>query len=460
MKKAEALERSESSLRPFVSTRNACKLCEPLGASIAYRGIANCIPLIHGSQGCSTYIRRYVISHFKEPIDIASSNFTESSAVFGGGDNLRTALDNLTRQYNPEAIGIATTCLSETIGDDVRLYLEQYRRSKQGGNMPALIHASTPSYRGTHMEGYHEAIKATVEAIAEGGVRDGGINLIPGFLSAEDLRHLKEILAAFGKNFTMLPDYSETLDGEAWDEYRKLSSGGTPIESIKKMGRAAATIQLGASLEGRPTAAAYLEERFGVPAMTCGLPIGIRASDAFFAAIADVSGADIPESCEKERNRLIDAYIDGHKYLFGKRAVVYGEADLVTSIAAFLDEVGVIPAVCATGAATGRLEATIRGVVHHAAGEVRVFEETDFASMLEACGEAAPDIVIGSSKGYYLSRRLGVPLVRIGFPIHDRIGGQRILHVGYRGTQQLFDRIVNALIEHQQETGEVGYSYM
>ena len=40
-----------------------------------------------------------------------------------------------------------------------------------------------------------------------------------------------------------------------------------------------------------------------------------------------------------------------------------------------------------------------------------------------------------------------MPLVRVGFPIHDRIGGQRILHVGYRGTQQLFDRIVNALIE-------------
>ncbi len=111
--------------------RNACKLCAPLGASIAFRGIENCVPLIHGSQGCSTYIRRYVISHFKEPIDIASSNFSESSAIFGGGDNLKTALDNLTRQYGPAAIGIATTCLSETIGDDVRLYIDQYRKERE-----------------------------------------------------------------------------------------------------------------------------------------------------------------------------------------------------------------------------------------------------------------------------------------------------------------------------------------
>jgi nitrogenase molybdenum-iron protein NifN len=460
MKKAEASERFESSSDPFVSTRNACKLCAPLGASIAYRGIENCIPLIHGSQGCSTYIRRYVISHFKEPVDVASSNFTESSAVFGGGDNLKTALDNLTRQYAPEAIGIATTCLSETIGDDVRLYLDQYRKSKRGAKTPALIHASTPSYRGTHMEGYHEAIRATVEALAEGGPCDGRVNLIPGFLSAEDLRHLKEILSAFGTGFTMLPDYSETLDGGAWTEYLKLSPGGTPVASIRNMGRAAATIQLGSSLKGRRTAASHLEERFGVPAVTCGLPIGLAENDAFFAALCEVSGREMPEGYEKERDRLVDAYIDGHKYVFGKRAVVYGEADLVTSVAAFLDEIGVIPVLCATGAATGDLETTVKGVVRHGDQEIRVKEETDFASMLEVCEVTRPDIVLGNSKGYYLSRRLGVPLVRLGFPIHDRVGGQRIQHVGYRGTQQLFDRVVNALIEHQQEAGPVGYSYI
>lgn len=460
MKRTHALEHTESGSGQFVSTRNACKLCAPLGASIAFRGIENCVPLIHGSQGCSTYIRRYVISHFKEPIDIASSNFSESSAIFGGGDNLKTALDNLIRQYNPEAIGIATTCLSETIGDDVRLYVDQYRKSKQGENIPALIHASTPSYQGTHMEGYHEAIKATVQAIAQGGPCDGSLNLIPGFLSAEDLRLLKEILTAFGIAFTMLPDYSETLDGEAWAEYRKLSSGGTPVESIRGMGRAAATIQLGINLKGLKTAATYLEERFGVRALTCGLPIGVRENDAFFDILKEVSGKDIPEVYEKERNRLIDAYIDGHKYVFGKRAIVYGEADLVTSMAGFLDEIGVVPVLCGTGAAKRNLEATVKGVLRHGGQEVQVREETDFESMLDACEAVKPDIVIGSSKGYYISRRLGVPLVRVGFPIHDRVGGQRIQHVGYRGTQQLFDRIVNALIEHQQESGSVGYSYI
>jgi len=80
--------------------------------------------------------------------------------------------------------------------------------------------------------------------------------------------------------------------------------------------------------------------------------------------------------------------------------------------------------------------------------------------LMDVCKDTQADIVIGSSKGYSLARKLGIPLVRAGFPIHDRIGGQRILHVGYRGAQQLFDRIVNALIEAQQEASSVGYSYV
>ena len=59
----------------YVSSTNACKLCAPLGACIAFAGVEGAVPLIHGSQGCGTYIRRYLISHFNEPIDIASSIF-------------------------------------------------------------------------------------------------------------------------------------------------------------------------------------------------------------------------------------------------------------------------------------------------------------------------------------------------------------------------------------------------
>ncbi len=70
---------------PYVSTTNACKLCKPLGACLAFRGMEGAVPFLHGSQGCATYMRRYIISHFREPMDIASSSLGEKQAVYGGG---------------------------------------------------------------------------------------------------------------------------------------------------------------------------------------------------------------------------------------------------------------------------------------------------------------------------------------------------------------------------------------
>jgi nitrogenase molybdenum-iron protein NifN len=84
----------------------------------------------------------------------------------------------------------------------------------------------------------------------------------------------------------------------------------------------------------------------------------------------------------------------------------------------------------------------------------------DFTTMGEVARGLAPDFLIGSSKGYSLARELDVPLIRAGFPIHDRIGGQRILHLGYRGAQQLFDAVTNALMARAQDRSAVGYSYL
>src|SRR5512135_3320932 len=112
---------------PYVSTTNACKLCKPLGACLAFRGIEGAVPFLHGSQGCATYMRRYVISHFREPVDIASSSLGEKHAVYGGGPNLKKGLRNVAAKYRPQLIGLATTCLTETIGDDVPHLLKEFR---------------------------------------------------------------------------------------------------------------------------------------------------------------------------------------------------------------------------------------------------------------------------------------------------------------------------------------------
>ncbi len=326
--------------------------------------------------------------------------------------------------------------------------------------LPALVHVSTPSYAGTHAEGFAAAVRAIVETFAEAGPRHEGVNLLPGIVSPADLRYLKEICRDFGVGPTVLSDYSDTLDGPTWTEYHRIPRGGTPLEAIRRMGRARATIEFGSTFDPAKTAGALLRERFDVPRHFLPLPIGVEQSDRFFEILETITGKTTPAAHWDERGRLIDSYVDAHKYVFGKRAVVYGEQDLVVSLAAFLAEIGIVPVLCGSGARTGRMREAIVGIDSEIRKELTCLEGVDFAEIEEQSVAMKPDIIIGHSKGFSLSRKLGVPLVRVGFPIHDRIDGPRLLHVGYRGAQQLFDRIANALIESVQEASPVGYSYM
>ena len=444
------------------ATQNACKLCNPLGACLAFKGIEKCVPFLHGSQGCATYIRRYLISHFKEPVDIASSNFNEDTAVFGGSHNLKLGLQNVTQQYKPDIIGIATTCLSETIGDDVDMILREYAGASGADELaPLMIHASTPSYQGSHIDGFHEAMRATVEKIAEGGPKQNLLNLFPNMVSPADLRYMKEIMKDFNIPYVMLPDYSETLDGGPWGEYHRIPKGGTPLDAIGKTGKAGGSIEFTSTLAVEKSPAEYLNAKFGVPRYRLCLPVGIKQSDGFFTLLEKLSETPMPEKYADERRRLIDAYADGHKYVFGKKAIVYGEEDLVITMTVFLREIGIIPVLCASGGKSGFLKKRLAELVpdlDELGAKVR--DGVDFVDIEAEAKILKPDLLIGNSKGFTLSRKNHIPMIRIGFPIHDRFGGQRRHHLGYRGTQELFDRIVNTIIEHRQNSSPIGYTYM
>jgi nitrogenase molybdenum-iron protein NifN len=429
--------------KSYVSTRNSCKLCAPLGASLVFKGIAGCIPLIHGSQGCATYIRRYMISHFKEPVDIASSNFSEETTVYGGSKNFITGIDNIIKQYHPSVIGIASTCLSETIGEDIPGHIRNYREAHEGEQIPTFLHASTPSYCGSHADGFHNTVLSVVRSLAKYEQTGDGVALFPGMISPADIRYLKEVMEDFGLKCTIFPDYSETLDNVYTSEYQLIPTGGTSVEELIAVGDSKAVFEFGTVFNkgylrtrdshALPTAGEWLESTYFIRNHQMPLPIGIEASDRFMNELQTISGKVIPAKYQMERGRLVDAYVDAHKYVFGKKALLYGEEDLVSALAAWLSEIGM---------------------------EALWIREADFETLREKAETFQPDLLIGNSKGYYIARERQIPLVRLGFPIHDRFGASRLHQIGYRGTQELFDRVVNALIEYKQEHSPVGYKYI
>jgi nitrogenase molybdenum-iron protein NifN len=194
-----------------------------------------------------------------------------------------------------------------------------------------------------------------------------------------------------------------------------------------------------------------------MPAYYCPIPIGVAATDAMVDVLRGISGRETPALLVQDRARLIDSYVDGHKFVFNKKVILYGDSLLVAGLTNFACEIGLTPVCVATGDRNGTLSKLLATTSWNGNPAPRILEDTDFSAIADIAKMLSPDLIIGNSKGYGIARELGIPLIRTGFPIADRIGGMRTLHIGYLGAQQLFDTIVNALIQHEQDTSEVGY---
>jgi len=336
---------------PLAATRNACKLCAPLGACLALRGVAGAAPFLHGSQGCATYIRRYLIRIFANR---SISRFPVSARRPRCWRRRQPAqrLNNVARQYHPELIGMRRPVCRRLSA----------KTSDCCCGIPArrdaafrLVHVATAELS-RNARGWLSRHRARIGG-AVGGRRRGcaGINVFPACVAGR-LALSERGVRRFRIEATLLPDYSETLDGPQLDEYQKIPAGGTPVGSVRAMGRARLSLELGRTLAESGTAGRISREQIWRGTPQARLAAWSAGKRSFFAALSELSGRPVPEKHVKERGRLVDSYVDAHKYVFGRRAVVYGEEDLVVGLASFLSEIGVQPVLCASGGRSGRLK--------------------------------------------------------------------------------------------------------
>jgi len=421
-------------------------MCMPMGAIVPFKGIKDTMVIIHGSQGCATYMRRHMAEHFNEPIDVASSSITETGTIYGGEANLKQGLDNLIQLYNPQVVGILSTCLAETIGEDIGRIAAVYQTEKGESFSPRLIPVPTPGYGGSHAEGYFQALRSIVQTLSKKFMKHNGINVIVPHISPADVREIKRILELMQVQYTLLPDISDTLDSPYTKVYKKIPEGGTSLEDIEAMAGAQATIQFGEAVDDELSPGKYLETEYGVPLYNLPLPMGIAACDKFIELLHRLTQKTIPEGLKKERGRLQDAMVDSHKYNREGRAAVFGEPETVYGISRVLVENGITPAILATGSKSLPLKGLLQLLTSKCEEEALIMLNTDFSNIRSHCADKGINLAIGNSDGRFLTEREGIPLVRVGFPIHDRIGGQRIMTVGYTGTTMLLDQITNTLL--------------
>lgn len=428
--------------------QNPCHMCMPMGGILALQGIAGSMALLHGSQGCSTYMRRHIAEHFNEPVDVASSSLNEKGTVYGGQANLKQALNNVLRVYKPQVVGVLTTCLAETIGEDICRVAGEYQEETKCECR--IITAATPGYGGTHVEGYWSTLRELLCQTVNPASRHGGINIIvPAGLSPADLREIKRYLDLFGLEYTLLPDISETMDRPYETTYTKIADGGTSLAAIQGMPGATVTLELGGPVDEKLSPGKWLQEKYEVPLLQLPIPIGCHNTDLFVKALCQAAGGSLPVILERERGRLLDAMIDAHKISYHVRPTVFGDPEMVGAIVGFCAENGMFPRVVASGGGNKQWTRKIQEQLAEIVEGVWVQEKTDMAEVLSQSLAATANLAIGPSVGKYLEEQADIPLVRIGFPIQDRLGAQRILSAGYIGAALLLDKTVNQYLERK-----------
>lgn len=432
---------------------NPCKMCMPIGAAIVFKGIEGSMLMMHGSQGCSTYIRSHMSTHYDEPVDIASSSIDEKGTVYGGEENLKKGLINLIKLYSPQVIGIITTCLAETIGEDINRIVYEFKEEYSLNDI-SLITVSTPGYGGSQFEGYYLSLRKIVEqtTVEINSTSNNKVNIIAGNLTPAEIRRIKEIVSLFELEYTILPDISETLASPYTENYKKIPLGGTSIEGIKNMGTAVATIEMGALVSEDISPGAYLRDNFNVPLYSLPLPIGLKNSDRFINLLSRISNRQIPECLIKERGRLIDGMIDSHKYNAEGRAAVFGDPELVFAVSSLCQENGITPVVMATGSSCGELKFLGNALVDDRETENLIIDDTDFEELRKYVSKYDINLLIGNSDGSFIEEKDGFPLVRIGFPVHDRVGASRQVAIGYEGSIDFLDKLTNCFLEQKHSS--------
>ncbi len=428
---------------------NPCKMCMPMGASIAFKGIESAVAMIHGSQGCSTYIRRHIATHYNEPIDIASSALNEKQTIYGGSGSLKKGLKNVIQIYKPKFIGICTSCLAETIGEDIKGIVTEFSKEEKTDDV-TFITASTPGYGSSQYEGYYFTLRRIVEELTHKSPKNETLNIIVGNISPADIRSIKEILERMEIQYTLLPDISHTLDSEyKKGAYKKIHNEGTKLEDIKKMSGAVATIEMSTILSEENSPGKYLEDTFGVPLYKCPIPIGLENNDRFIGLLNQFSKLEIPKKILEARGRMLDGMIDSHKYNGEGRAAIFGDPEMVYSLTKLCIENGIVPKVVATGTKASKLKQMLHEDIQKIQEEILILDDTDFEKIKELSVNEGVNILIGNSDGAFITEKEGIPLVRIGFPIHDQIGGQRKVSVGYDGSMLFLDQITNTLLDEK-----------
>jgi len=406
---------------------NPFKLSQPMGATLAFLGIDNCMPLMHGAQGCTSFTKVFYTRHFCEPIAIQTTAVTDAIAVLDGGDySIVESVKNICKKVTPSLIGLHSTGLPETKGDDLRGVAAKV-------DYP-LVYVNTPDYEGGLESGWALTCQALIEQLVEPATEcsDNLLVLLPHVsLQPIEVEKIKDTLESFGFNVLALPDLSSSLDGHLGEKQAALSSGGISVEEIRALSEAGLVISVGDSMQS--AAGALLQKNPVMRHRHFSHLSGLEASDALIELLLAETGFNAPPlPVARWRQRLQDAMLDSHFSLGQTRFLVVAEPDQLAGLCQSLFEAGGKVTVALSSVDSPQLE--------------KLKADTVLVGDLEDAEGLADryDVIVGNCHCEALAHRQHKGLVLRGFPNWEQVGNVLKNDVLYEGGAYLLFECANA----------------
>ncbi len=410
---------------------NPIKHSQPMGSTLAFLGVKDCMPLMHGAQGCASYTKVFFTRHFNEPIAINNTSVSDITAVLDGGDySILMAIENIQnkeKNVKPSMIGLHITGLTETKGDDVRgvgTHIE----------IP-YVYVNTPDYEGGMESGWSLTVTAMIEQLTNAATecKPNKLVFLPHLsMQPIEVEKIKTLCEDFGFETYALPDLSTSLDGYWEAGQGKLANGGITVAEIVDLATASVVVSIGASM--KKSALALQKKNPTVKHIHVDHLMGLEGGDNFVATLMKLRQCDPKPLMKRWRARLQDAMLDAHFLIGSSHFVITGEPDMVVGMCALLQSVGgIVDAVVST---------TFSEVLHTIeAGKVFVGDLEDARQFFDKA-----DMVISN---FHAERILhsypNTALVLRGFPNYEELGNPLKNDQLYEGSTYFLFEIANHL---------------
>jgi light-independent protochlorophyllide reductase B subunit len=399
--------------------------CKLVGAVRALSGVTDAITIIHARPGCHCGILLLrALGSNQNDIRIVGTAFHAQDMIYGAertlADSIRLSYEN----FEPALIAVLNCSAPTIMGDDIEGVILSLKKE-----IPAeILSLSTGGYEGPAWIGYEETLTELTRFMVERDKGENSVNLI-GF-KQDEIRAYSDLL-----------EIERMLNCQGITVNSVLTN--SRLEVIKKASKASLNIVLGGDgLES----AKRMKEKFDLPYVITPYPFGLNNSIDFMELVTRALNKEInrefiaaEKEVIKERIEKVFLLLEG---IYDTSVAVVGDGGRAFDLAKFLsNELGFNVKILAITSKNYLTQDRVKEDYFES-----LLIEPDRLEMNEAIKSGGVEMIFGSSMAKKLAFELGVPQVRMFFPVLDVVSISDSPYAGFKGTIQLTENIINAVI--------------